>query len=429
MKKLYLGVSREIITPEIGGQIYGYNPNDFSNAIEDDLTATAFYFKQGETVALMISLTICLIHNDLAKQILDLIESELGIDRKVCMLAATHTHSGPNTAGEVGWGEVDKKYCDEIFIPAILKVSREAMNNLKAIKMGVSVGDSFVGVNRRQIGRKGLAVFGQNPDAPLDPRMTVISFKDDDGSIVANMIHYGAHCTAAGENKEITRDWPGLMIDAVEKQTGAITAFFNGPEGDIGPRISNGKTTGNLSYVYELGEKAAKDALSIQSEISEFNEAELAVSNKTIYLPLKERIPLEEAKKLYRKYRWYKANLKGLTKLHALDVIKSYDNGYADQKDFGVNQTAICIGDLIFASFPFEIFTEIGMKIDDAIAQKRVLSLSNTNGCDGYFISEAAIPYGGYELGVYLYTRLQQFCDKADSTLIDGTVEHLKNLI
>ncbi len=50
------------------------------------------------------------------------------------------------------------------------------------------------------------------------------------------------------------------MTDAVEKESGAITAFFNGPEGDVGPRLSNGRTVGDLRHVHELGKMAAKDA-------------------------------------------------------------------------------------------------------------------------------------------------------------------------
>ena len=55
MEQLLLGVSREIITPEIGGQMYGYRPDIFSESVADDLTVTAFYFRQGDTVCLMIA--------------------------------------------------------------------------------------------------------------------------------------------------------------------------------------------------------------------------------------------------------------------------------------------------------------------------------------------------------------------------------------
>ena len=55
MEKLYLGVAREIITPKIGGQMYGYRPDIYSESVADDLVATAFYFRQGSKVCLMVN--------------------------------------------------------------------------------------------------------------------------------------------------------------------------------------------------------------------------------------------------------------------------------------------------------------------------------------------------------------------------------------
>ena len=44
-EKLFLGVSRVNITPEVGGNLYGYTPDVISESVHDDLAAIAFYFK------------------------------------------------------------------------------------------------------------------------------------------------------------------------------------------------------------------------------------------------------------------------------------------------------------------------------------------------------------------------------------------------
>ena len=200
MEKLYLGVAREIITPEIGSQMYGYRPDIFSESVADDLTVTAFYFRQGDVQALMLSITVCLIQTELAGQITARIEKEFGIPREACMLSATHTHSGPNTAGQTGWGDIDNTYCDGIFIPGILKAVERAMADPVPVKMGSAGGTSLVGINRRELNDKNKIILGQNPWGCFDPRMTVLSFVTPDGKTLANMIHYGAHGTAAGHN-------------------------------------------------------------------------------------------------------------------------------------------------------------------------------------------------------------------------------------
>lgn len=426
MEPLFLGVAREIITPEVGGQIYGYYPDFLSETIEDDLNVTAFYFKQDNTQALMLSVEVCLIHTELAQNILSLIEKNFGIAKENCLLCATHTHSGPNTAGETGWGDVDKKYCEEVFIPSIISVIGKAINNIQPVKMGTAFGDSLVGVNRRVLTEENKIIFGQNTWGCFNPKMTVISFADSDGKSIANMIHYGAHGTSAGENHEITRDWSGIMNDTLEKQSGAVTAFFNGPEGDVGPRISNKKTIGDLSYMRELGSIAARDAVGIFDKIFSYNDIKLSVSHEKIFIPLRKRISLDEAKLLLEKYKNETANREGMLRYHSEDVIKSYENGYTDIDGIEVDQTIIALGDIVFVAFPYELFSEIGMRIDKSFKTKSVLSLSNVNGCEGYFVTEDAICRGGYEVDIFLYGHLQSFVDNADFCLIKETIKHIK---
>ena len=429
MENLYLGVAREIITPEIGGQLYGYGPDVFSESVADDLTVTAFYFKQGDTKALMLSATVCLIQTQLTESILSLVAGKFNIPKQNCILCATHTHSGPNTAGVEGWGDIDKKYCDEIFIPAILSATKKAINNIKIVKMGVARGESLVGVNRRELNEKNDIVLGQTPWGSFNPEMTVISFADLEGNPVANMIHYGAHGTASGRNKEITRDWSGVMTDALEKHSGAVTAFFNGPEGDVGPRLSNKKTVGNLSYMQELGELAAKDAIKIFGKISSFSDANISASTQKLVIPLKKRMSLADAKDMLSQYKNRTENCGAMMKSHFEEVIESYQNGFIDKSGVEVEQTLIALGDIVFASFPYELFSEIGMRINSLVKTKSVLSLSNANGSEGYYITKDAACRGGYEVNMFLYAHIQQFDDDADFYLMGESVKHIKKLI
>ncbi len=429
MEKLFLGIAREKITPAVGCQLYGYTPDTFSESLNDDLTATAFYFRQGNTQVLMVSLTVCLIQTALDADIRKMLEEKLGIPAGRCMLCATHTHSGPNTAGTTGWGEIDREYCDTIFIPQILSAAEKAVAVAQPVKMGTARADSLVGINRRELDIKNRIVLGQNPWGAFNPQMTVISFVSEAGEPVANMVHYGAHGTAAGRNHEISRDWSGLMIDALELQSGAVTAFFNGPEGDVGPRISNGLTVGDISYVRELGSVAAQDAVNIYRKIFSYSDAKLAVSEKELQIPLKKRMPLAEAKEMLKKYEGQTVNREGMICAHLEDVIRSYEEGTEDEESTGMPQTVIALGDVVFASFPYELFSEVGMRIDGAFKTKSVLSLSNTNGSEGYFITPDAICRGGYEVDMFLYGHRQQFVDNADFQLMKETVNHIQTMI
>ena len=259
--------------------------------------------------------------------------------------------------------------------------------------------------------------------------MTVISFVDMEGNRVANMIHYGAHGTASGRNHEITRDWSGVMTDALEKHSDAITAFFNGPEGDVGPRLSNGRTVGNLNYMRELGEIAAKDATRIFDKISNYNGVDMSASTQKLLIPLKKRMPLGEAKALLAQYKDRTENCGAMMKSHFEEVIESYQKEFIDKPAVEVEQTLITLGDIVFASFPYELFSEIGMRINKLVKTKSVLSLSNSNGSEGYYITRDVACRGGYEVNMFLYAHIQQFHDDADFYIMKESVKHIKNLI
>lgn len=431
MEKLYLGVARELITPEVGCNLYGYRPDVIAESVSDDLTATAFCFQQGSIRALMISLTLGSLQCQLAERLRSLIRQKTGIPEANCMLSCTHTHSAPNTTGQTGWGDIDRKYCENILVPAVLRAAEQAAGSLQAVYMGVAAGNSYVGINRRELREDNTIALGQNPWGCFNPKMTIISFVDEQNIPVANMVHYGAHGTAAGTNHEVSQDWPGPMVRELEKQSNAVTAFFNGPEGDVGPRLPNGRTTGggDIRNAYALGAVAAQDAVAIYRQIFQYTQPKLTVSEKALEIPVKSRIPFDEAKAELEKYRGQTVNLSGGVRAYLEDVIASYEAGYQEITARQFSQTVIALGDVVFAAFPYEVFSEIGMRIDRAVPGKSVLSLSNTNGSKGYFITQDAICRGGYEVTMFRVADVQPFRDDADYYLMKETVNHIHQMI
>lgn len=426
--KLYLGVAREVITPKVGGNLYGYNPDVISESVHDDLTLTAFYFTDGSASALMISATVCLMNTELCDSALSLIEERFGIPKGNCLLHCTHTHSGPNLVGNFGWGEIDREYYDGIFLPALLRAVERAMVSPVAVTVGVASGNSYAAVNRRELRSDNVVYLGQNPWGPFDPTMTVMAFKGEDGAPIANIIHYGMHGTCAGINKEITRDWSGIMIDEVEKQSGAITAFFNGAEGDVGPRLTNGHTVGDIGYVERLGGLAAQDACGIYRSIRSYEDAELSVLSDSVRIPLDGRVALDTALEEYEKYKKNTVNLQGKKAHYYKTQIELYRDGYVDKEFREVPQTVIRIGGVAFVGMPYELFSEIAMRIARERPFPYTLSLSNTNGSEGYFVTEDQICRGGYEIDMFKTGYHQPYADNADWHMVNETLKNLRRL-
>lgn len=429
-QKLLMGAAREDITPRIGSRIFGYSPNQYSEFVRDGLTATALAFQSGERRTMMITVSVCEVDTGLMRELRREIGGMIDIDPDAIIIAATHTHSGPALISHIGWGDIDYEYYDEIFRPRVLAAARKAAEAMQPVTMGIGQGECMVGINRRELREDNSIVLGQNPWGCFNPVMTVIDFRTGEGRTLASIVHYGAHGTAAGVSPAISRDWAGHMTDALDEVSGGITAFFNGPEGDVGPRLSNGKTVGggNLAYVEEMGRMAAADAVRIYKSISEYRDADTDASSASLSLPLKPRISREEAGKKSEEYKEQKINCGRQMLEYFRKVAASYENGYQEKTHRSFEQTIVRVGSVAFAGFPYELFSEIGLRIDQAEKEMNVLSLSNANGDLGYFPTQDQLCRGGYEIDCFLYNEVQGYTDDADYQLMRVTLDHLKKM-
>ncbi len=407
MSNLHCGAAKSDITPPLGTLLYGYPRKRAAESVGDNLYATAIMLTSDEGSALMITCDNCAMSSDLTWELRNIAGEAAGIAPERVTVSSTHTHSGPNTSIKSGWGEVDYDYIENILKPGIKDVSEKAKENLLSAKMGVAEVDSDVGMNRREIKENGEIALGQNPWGIRDPKMTVISFKGEDGNIIANMIHYGCHNTACAGGLEITRDWSGVMVDMLETETGAVTGFWNGFEGDQGPRLPNGKTTGNYTYVKQLGAKAGFDATRAFKSIKEWKDVPVRVLNDTIKIPYDALPTKEEAKeKLSELGQVGEMGANKNAYIHWNDVLSEHkaheEEGKPYKTHFEFNQSIVTIGDVAYVPAPFEVFAEIGLRIRAHSPYAYTLNLCNTHGSYAYLPTKNDIPSGGYEIWQFL---------------------------
>ncbi|MBT4814063.1 MAG: hypothetical protein HON70_00110 [Lentisphaerae bacterium] len=432
MSNLLVGAGRGTITPSVGAMLMGYAPARAAEAVHDDLAVTAIALVQDGTKALLISADVCVIKDPQSTQLRKRISEATDVPFDHIILSATHTHSGPAMRGTPGGANLDEEYLTTIFEPQVVNAATQAISALQPARMGVATALSDVGVNRRQIAPSGSIRLGQNPWGCHDPTMTVISFRGADDIPIVNLIHYGAHCTAAGKNPEITRDWAGPMVDRLEEESGALTVFFNGAEGDCGPRLSNGQTIGktDIRFALELGAKAAIDAVATHRTIKEFRDVDLRVLSEPIRLPYE---PLPDPKVLEQQIDDMGAPEK-LTGLRVMShkalcarLEKSRSPG-PHETHLELRQTVVSVGPVAFVPFPFEVFSEITLRLREYSPFQHTLSLSNANGCYFYFPSQDQIARGGYEVWVFKSMNVRVLTDNADNTAIGENLRLLQTL-
>ncbi len=425
-----VGAAREDITPVIGTLLFGYNPFNESTSVHDPLQATAVAFAQGDTRAVLFSVTVGGFQNALADELRKTVGDAIGIPAEHIILSATHTHSGPNTVGLEGWGDVDRAYVDTILLPALCRAAKRAVEALQPAELAVSTVHSEIGINRREQTREGYIALGQNPRGCFDPTMTCIAIRcRDTKEGIVNLLHYGCHGTAAGIRPEISRDWSGIMVDRLESESGTMTVYCNGAEGDVGPRLTNGKTTGDFHHVEELGGYAASDAVRAYKALGVYKSGDLKLYRGTVRIPRKPLLPLETAKAKLADYPDPDAlyNLGRMEYLYFKSTVDEYEAGCpAYETEMSYPQTILSIGDVAFVPFPFEIFSEVTMRLQEYSPIRYTLSLSNTNGYNAYLPSEDQLVRGGYEIACFRYNCTHPLVDNADQILIDENLRLLQ---
>ena len=430
-KKFVVGRAKKIITPPLETPLYGYPNYEARKAtsVHDDLYANVGAFGYEKPSALLISLDICALRVDMTTRISKEIAKIIPVDEENIIICETHTHSGPCCTFTPGWGKSNTSYIEEILIPAVISAARDAYENAEEALLGIGTTASHIGINRREWRLDGIAHLGQNPYGCFDPQMTVLSFVNLKKEPILNIIHYGCHGTACGAETEISRDFAGFMVDGLEEKTGALTFFTNGAEGDVGPRLSNGKTTGTMALAEELGKIAAKDAILAFHSISEHKTVDFEVLRDEITVPYKPFPSKEEIEaELCELEKHEIVGTSIILQSTLRERLKVHENGEKIPTHQIFSQVLFRFNDAVFVPFPFEVFSEVTVRLRRYSPFAHTLSLCNANGALGYLPSQEQIVRGGYE--VDQFNRRHTFClvDNTDDIMVEKILELIKKL-
>jgi len=429
---LQVGAARVCINPPIGTPLFGYPVNRPAEAVGDDLDVIAAAIVSGDTKAILMSADICLCSEETADEIRKKIEEKTGFPAECIVYNTTHTHSGPDTSGKIsGWGESNADYIRDILIPNSVLAAEKALAELRPVQFGVGTTESNLAINRRTMTPDGKVGLGQNPWGLVDKEMTVLSFRDaKTKETYLNIVHYGCHGTAAGRSIEITRDWPGTMKDVMERETGALTMFLQGPIGEVGPRCPNGDTTQTYAVARELGYGAGMDAVRAWNSIKEWRNAPVSVVCGDVVvpydpLPSKESAIAEMEKLGTEDELWAQEKRFELNEFYRWKgIVDEYEKG-EPLKNYVFKQCIVSIGSVAIVPFQFEMFLYTPLQLRRYSQFTHTLSLSLANGNRAYLPSQDQICRGGYEVWQFRYGNTYKLVDNADCYLV---TENLKLL-
>jgi len=432
---LQAGVGRVDVTPPLGSRLSGY-PVEHRQAqsVHDPLYATALVLKRGPQRVAMVSLDWVLIDERDLESVRRGAHEQTGITPENVTVCPIHTHTGPSTMDFAGWGLKDTAYT-QAAIPKIVQAVALADAALRPVRLGIATTHSEVGVNRRGIHENHQVGFGANPWGPYDPTMTVLRFEHEKGP-VATIVHYGAHATAMGQVRMISRDWPGVMIDRIESQTGAPVMFINGAEGDVGPRMNliqggvlqAGAGDGPAAAM-EVGYRAATDAMRAYLSVKEWRQdVTLATLTLPIDLPYRELPDRPTAERALAAAEPNRDRFGSPMSdyAHWKAVLQALDQPPVHAWRF--HQTLTRLGPVALVPIPGEVFSQIVLRIRQHSPFAYTLCASNSNGQRGYLVTREARARGGYEVWAARATESHSFADDVDDVLVRENLRLLRQL-
>ena len=434
---LRAGVGRADITPPLGTPLTGY-PDPYqkrrAESVRDPLHATALCVQQGDVRSIVISVDTAVIDDVYVAKIREGVAAQTGIAAEHILVCATHSHSTPRVHTTWGWGMPNEQYADEQLVPGAIEAARQSAAHPVPVRLGVGACESETAVNRRPLTEAHQAVLGQSAWGMVDRCMTVLRFDGAQGP-VANVVHLGAHATVfGGGSKQVSRDWPGVMVERLEQVTGAPTLFVNGASGNAAPQTSSGKATGDGEIaMWEAGGRAALDAVRTWRSVKDFRDAPLRVHSQSFELPYR---PLPGGDEAHAQLQAAEADKdkpgRGMCEyMHWRAVVAALDEqaqGGAPVTGKHYQQTLLALGPVVMVPFPGEPFAELSLRLREVSPFQHTLCAGTSCGNNGYFWSQEQLCRGGYEPWVGKAFGAHLLAEHIDDVLVDENTRLLSAL-
>ncbi len=271
------------------------------------------------------------------------------LEEQNVLIGTTHNHSSPDFMGL--WGGVPDSYRDQLNEQAAMSMVA-AWETREDAELFVATGTA---PNRN---RRGWEF--------TDDAMIVLDARDLEGKRLGTLVNFAAHPVILGmDNKEVSCDYTGYFVQALEKEIGAPVAFFNGTLGDASPKVPAGDYPTDFDRAAAYGELLAGIASNLVQE-AEIIEPEVALD--------------------YRE--WIQSVDNFLFQLAAQLGILQYDFDMIGLDQEVLTQSVYFrLGTQVQGvAFPGESLTRNGLEIKGAMKAPHRIILGNTGDALGYFI-------------------------------------------
>jgi hypothetical protein len=291
--RLFAGTAKADITPpeENAVNLLGHKLK-----IRDHLYARALVLKDANTSVAIVSLDLILFSS--AKVVAEA-KAKWKVDHVI--LCSTHTHAGMAPKGliigggkkdwtragdpgeELDWAALSEDPWYAATEGKIVDAIGEAVKNLFPATVTAARGPyegAYMAHNRRLVNTNGtVTAMWDNPKRlptkPIDQTLGIIRVDDPAGKPRALLVNFACHAVASMGAGYLCRDFPGAMVDYVEKEMGndCMAMFVNGAEGDQDPYDMHAGTEHGFNIIRQCGISLGKGALNLSKSIKPRQDA------------------------------------------------------------------------------------------------------------------------------------------------------------
>jgi hypothetical protein len=414
--RLRAGAARTVITPNLGAHIEGYFFDRTARDVYDDLYAKALVLDSEDVSLAVVVCDLCVVMRDIVGKARRRAHKLTGIPEANILIAATHTHYGPNLGP---WGEVQGNDAYVEWLPERIGDSvKLAHNRLASAVVGHASGSCAEEAHNRRYRMKDGSVRTNpgpmNPDVvepagPIDPEVGVLAVLKEDHtpiSVVANYaLHYVGGPYLSPIDDTINADYFGAFDRAIQRMAGTdlVGMVLNGCCGDINNTnvFTPSPEPPHLFYDIErVGDVIAGEAfkawrtietydaspqLGAQREMFTFRRPEVTEEQLAAARARLDRATREEAESASSGAPEY------LLAHTTVAMAKAPPQRDAEVQALRIGQTGL-------VGLPGEVFVELGLDLKRRSPFERTLVAELANDCVGYIPTDSARDEPSYEV-------------------------------
>ncbi len=421
------GAATSNVTPPLGGPIVGGWAPFPATHVHDELHARCLVLDDGQgRIALVVvdSLGIPRHVVDHAKR---LAHEHTGIPADRILVSATHTHSATSALGD-RWSPAAYDVAPALdayqsfLATRIADGIRRAVTNLQPARIawgraslpdevfnrrwhmrpGPHLQNPFGGTDRVQMNPRVGSPDLIEPAGPTDPEIAFVAVRGLDGRPIGVLANYSLHYVGGVPQGHVSADYFGVFARVLARMVGEesgaspfVAMLANGTSGDVN-NIDVRRAQPSLPPYERMERVATRVAAAVYSALQHGtwrDHVPLASAQRVLTLERRQVTPALDAWAKEALARPADAPRHPRERIYAERVMGTV--GAPPTLD--VVLQAFRIGDLAITTFPFEVFTEIGLEIKAKSPFSQTFTMSLANGSEGYLPTEAQHALGGYE--------------------------------